>query len=82
MRALKPASLIFISALSLTACGGGGDSPQQTAPLTLRVTDSPIDPTLIDRVCVAFDGITVHYAGQAETVLPYLPLPSASEGGM
>jgi hypothetical protein len=76
MRALNMASLIVISALSLTACGGGGDSPQQTAPLTLRVTDSPIDPTLIDRVCVAFNGITVHYADQAETVLPYLPLPS------
>ena len=76
MRALRLALLIATSTLSLIACGGGGGSSQQTAPLTVHVTDSPIDPTLIDRVCVAFSGVTVHYADQAEAALPYLPLPS------
>ena len=47
----------------LAACGGGGSSPS-TGPLTLSVTDSPIDPNAISDVCIAFTGMTVHYASQ------------------
>jgi len=46
------------------------------APLTLSVTDAPIDDTAIDSVCVAFTRITVHYAGQPDVVLDYRPLPA------
>ena len=59
----------------LAACGGGGSSPS-TGPLTLSVTDSPIDPNAISDVCIAFTGMTVHYASQPDVVLDYSPLPS------
>lgn len=72
----KGLSALFFAATMLSACGGGGDSPSQTAPLTLRVTDAPIDPTLIDAVCVRFTRITVHYAGQEEVTLNYSPSPT------
>jgi hypothetical protein len=70
------ASATVLCASTLAACSGGGSDSPQTAPFTLRVTDAPIDPTSIDRVCVQFSGITVHYAGQEETYLAYAPLPS------
>ena len=64
-------------AASLAACGGSsGGSSAETGPLTLRVTDSPVDPSTIDRVCIDFTRITVHYAGRDDVVLDYAPLPS------
>jgi Domain of unknown function (DUF4382) len=67
--------LASVVAVSLTACGGGDSSPE-TGPLTLRVTDSPVDPSTIDGVCIDFTRITVHYASQGDVVLDYHPLPS------
>jgi len=61
--------------VALAACDGGSDAPQ-TAPLTLRVTDAPVDPGTIDRVCVQFSGLTVHYASDSEVQLAYAPLPA------
>ena len=69
-------ALALVVTTILSACSGGGGSSPQTAPLTLRVTDSPIDQTLIDAVCIRFTRITVHYAGQNEVTLDYNPLPS------
>jgi hypothetical protein len=68
--------VITLCAALVGACSGGGSDAPQTAPLTLRVTDAPVDPHTIDRVCVQFSGVTVHYASQTETVLPYAPLPA------
>jgi Domain of unknown function (DUF4382) len=75
MATYKQAALITGLTVLLAACGGGGSSPS-TGPLTLSVTDNPIDPSAIQDVCVAFAGITVHYASQPEVVLDYSPLPS------
>ena len=71
----RGAPVITLCAL-VAACSGGGSDGPQTAPLTLRVTDTPVDPSTIDRVCVQFSGVTVHYASEADTVLPYAPLPA------
>ena len=76
MKKMEFAALTLAVTTVLSACSGGGDSSPQTAPLTLDVTDSPIDPTLIDAVCIQFTRITVHYAGQEEVTLDYNPLPS------
>ena len=69
-------AFVTLVATSLLACGGGGSSSPETGPLTLRVTDSPIDASTIDGVCIDFTRITVHYAGQDDVVLNYAPLPS------
>jgi hypothetical protein len=71
----RGASVVALCA-SLVACSGGGSDGPQTAPLTLSVTDAPVDPTTIERVCVQFSGITVHYASETDTFLPYAPLPA------
>jgi uncharacterized protein DUF4382 len=77
MRRLGRIFLATSLAASLGACGGGGGSSSpETGPLTLRVTDSPIDPSTIEAVCINFNRITVHYAGQNEVQLEYNPLPS------
>jgi hypothetical protein len=76
MKKMEFSALAFVLTTVLAACGGGGGSSPQTAPLTLEVTDSPIDPTLIDAICIRFNRITVHYAGQDEVTLDYNPLPS------
>jgi hypothetical protein len=73
---LRSAACVLFTSTILSACGGGGDSAPQTAPLTLHVTDAPIDPTQIEAVCIRFTRITVHYAGQNEVTLDYNPLPS------
>jgi len=67
--------VLFASTI-LSACGGGGESAPQMAPITLHVTDAPIDPTEIAAVCIPFTRITVHYAGQSAVTLDYNPLPS------
>jgi hypothetical protein len=76
MKTLETAALVVFASTLMNACGGGGESAPQTAPLTLNVTDSPIDPTQITAVCIRFTRITVHYAGQNEVTLDYNPLPS------
>ena len=76
MKKTETSALAFVATAMLSACSGGGDSPPQTAPLTLRVTDSPIDPALVDAVCVRFSRITVHYAAEQDVALDYNPLPS------
>ena len=76
MKKMELSASALVVTTVLSACGGGGGSSPQTAPLTLRVTDSPIDPELIDAVCIRFTRITVHYAGQDEVTLDYNPLPS------
>ena len=76
MKKTEFSALALVVTTMLSACGGGGGSSPQTAPLTLQVTDSPIDPTLIDAVWIRFTRITVHYAGQDEVMLDYHPLPS------
>lgn len=65
------ATLLSAAAL-MTACGGGG-SGQSTAPLTLSVTDSAIDPTVVESVCIDFTQITLRYAGQPDVILDYDP---------
>ena len=75
MKKIESAVGVLLASTLLSACGGGGESPQ-TAPITLHVTDSPIDPTQIEAVCIPFTRITVHYAGASETTLDYNPLPS------
>ena len=76
MNKMELTALALVVATALSACGGGGESSPQTAPLTLSVTDSPIDPTQIEDVCIRFTRITMHYAGQEEVTLDYNPLPS------
>jgi Domain of unknown function (DUF4382) len=75
---MKTSTLIVsISIVCLLAgCGGGGDSPAATAPLSVRLTDAQADPAVIDRVCLEFSRITVHYAGGEDVVIDYDPLPS------
>jgi hypothetical protein len=69
-------SLVAIfSAVTVAGCSSG-DSGPTTGPLTVRVIDAPIDPELIDRVCISFTGITVNYAGNEDVHLAYDPLPS------
>jgi hypothetical protein len=65
----------LILAATMSACGGGSSAPA-TGPLTVHVADGPIDPALVERVCLAFTAITVHYAGGSEVRLDYDPLPS------
>ena len=76
MKATWKIAFVTLVAMSLAACGDNGGSSPETAPLTLRVTDSPIDPSTIDRVCIDFTRITIHYAGRDDVVLDYAPLPS------
>jgi len=70
------AALGLIAATAISGCSGGGGGSEATAPLTLSVTDAPINSTAIDSVCVDFTRITVHYAGEQEVVLNYRPLPA------
>jgi hypothetical protein len=73
LQAALPAAAMSL----LVACGGSSSSsPVETGPLTVSVTDLPVNSTTIARVCVDFNRITVHYAGQADVVLDYDPLPS------
>jgi hypothetical protein len=77
MKASVPAICAFTIAALLTACGGSSSSsPPATGPLSLQVVDAPLDTTLIDRVCIRFIAITVHYAGQPDVRIDYEPLPS------
>jgi hypothetical protein len=76
MKNIASAALGVIAATAIGGCGGGGGGSGATAPLSLSVTDAPINSTAIDRVCVDFTRITVHYAGQEEVVLDYKPLPA------
>ena len=76
MKKMNSSVLALVVTTILSACSGGGGSSPQTGPLTLQITDSPIDPTQIDAVCIRFTRITVHYAGQEEVTLDYNPLPS------
>ncbi len=70
-RAIIP-TVVLLSLLA--GCGGSG-SPS-TGPLTLRVTDAPLSLADIADVCVDFDRITVHYAGQEDVFLDYEPEPT------
>jgi hypothetical protein len=76
MSRINSVAVAIVVATSLGACGGGGSDSPETAPLTVTVTDAPIDSGAIDRVCVDFTRITVHYAGQEEVTLDYRPLPA------
>jgi len=81
MTKLESAALVVVvSVVStlLSACsgGGGGGASPQTAPLTLSVTDTPVDPTLIAAVCVSFNRITLHYDNGQQVALDYAPSPS------
>jgi hypothetical protein len=58
----------------LGACShGGGDS---TAPLSISLTDAPIDTTNIDRVCISFNRVTLHYASGEDVEVDYSPPPA------
>jgi hypothetical protein len=73
-------SYVSIAAFCITGvlagCSGSGDSGPTTAPLSVQVVDAPIDPEMIDRVCISFTAITVHYAGNEDVRIDYDPLPS------
>ena len=58
----------------LAACGHGGDDAA-TAALSIRLTDAPATMDDIDRVCLAIEGVTIHYAGGEERTLDYDPRP-------
>ena len=75
MKKMGIAALGAIVVTAIAGCSGGGGS-EATAPLTLSVTDAPIDSTAIDSVCVDFTRLTVHYAPPQEVVLDYKPLPA------
>jgi Domain of unknown function (DUF4382) len=62
--------------LIVAGCSGGGSGASATGPFSLQVVDAPLDPSLIDRVCIAFSAITVHYAGNPDARLDYEPLTS------
>lgn len=63
--------------LFIGGCGGGGKSNSPaTGPFSLQVVDAPVDPSLIERVCIEFTAVTVHYAGNQEVRLDYEPLTS------
>jgi hypothetical protein len=84
MTKLESAALVVIVSIAsalLGACsggggGGGGGASPQTAPLTLSVTDTPVDPTQIAAVCVSFNRITLHYDNGQQVTLDYAPAPS------
>jgi hypothetical protein len=77
MKASVLAACAFTFATVLTACGGSGSSsPPATGALSVQVVDAPLDTSLIDRVCIRFTAITVHYAGQPDVRIDYDPLPS------
>lgn len=59
----------------VAGCGGSSDAPA-TGPLTVQVVDAPVDPATIDRVCITFNAVTVHYAGNDDVRLAYEPAPS------
>jgi hypothetical protein len=46
------------------------------APLSLTITDAPVNLAEVDQVCVAFNRITIHYAGNEDVIVDYNPLPS------
>lgn len=69
------ALVALCTTVTIVGCSGSDGGPT-TGPLTVRVMDEPIDPELIDRVCISFTGITVHYAGNEDVHLDYDPLPS------
>jgi hypothetical protein len=66
----------FCSTAIVAGCSGGGDSGQSTAPLTVQVVDAPIDPAQIEKVCISFTAVTLHYSGNDDVYLEYDPLPS------
>ncbi len=76
---MTPKILLTLAATAVIAsgCDSGGDSAQPaTGPLTVRVTDMPINTDEINGVCIDFDSITVHYAGQDDLTLDYNPSPT------
>jgi len=62
--------------LIVAGCSGGGSSSPATGPFSLQVVDAPLDASLIDRVCLDFSAVTVHYAGHPDVRLDYEPLAS------
>ena len=74
---MKRTSSILIScaaatfmALMLTACGGGGgdSSSGGTAPLSVSITDAPVDGA--SEVVITFTGVTVHADDGTRTTYP------------
>jgi hypothetical protein len=63
-------------AAAVAGCGGGGGSDARTAPISITVTDAPINTADIEDVCIDFNRITVHYAGGEDVGLMYDPLPA------
>lgn len=54
---------ILLSSLLLFGCGSDSsdDSSSKTTTFNLAISDAPVDG--LTRVCVAFDGITMHHSG-------------------
>jgi len=48
------------AALSLTACGGGGSSSDETGTLSLGITDAPVQNEDIAEVIVCFTDVIIH----------------------
>ena len=63
------ATAVFV-ALILTACGGGGggSSSGGTAPLSVSITDAPVDGA--SEVVITFTGVTVQAADGTRTTYP------------
>lgn len=72
----RPAVLISSVAIFALGCSSGSDSSPEMAPLTLTITDAPVNLAEVDQVCVDFNRITLHYAGEDDVLLDYNPLPS------
>ena len=64
MNTLTPwmAAIAMVGTLSLTACGGGGDSGPQTGSLSIAVTDTPLD-TNVTEVNIRFWGLRLKPKG-------------------
>lgn len=69
-------SLSLLLAVTLAACGGGGDDGTATGQLSLQVTDAPVDAA--DHVYVQFRGIELHGPGGTRTFY-YCEDPDTSE---
>ena len=65
MNRIAQALTLFIGAVTLNACGGGGKEPTQSAPTVASVSVSPIDQTLAPQQTVQLSATVRDAQGNA-----------------